>query len=458
MMLEIYVVAIVFFLTALSIFVNQGVIENRYLRFLDIPYHLSPVLGAALIYLLGVINLFDVYTGLTGVSVSEGLTFLSYSGPYSAAVLFLSIALVSLSLEVSGFFRYLAVKILEVVEGSGVWLFVAVFWVTAFFALFTSNDIIILLFTPFLLHFLRLVDLDSSPYLIAEFFAANIFSMVMLIGNETNIIAATAHGIAFIEHIQFLILPGIIGGSATFAALYFLFRNNIHVNYETENLPEVSLNRWELLSSLLLISTLLSLGFLSMQGYLLWHIGFFWAALTVILFVLPDLLEQWFNDLDRKPYLYSINEKMPWEVVPFLFGFFVIVYSFEVTGLTPWLTEILNSLLGGSIFSTVFGIGLLSAITANMVNNIPMTVLFSDILAGYGTGDVRTAAVFSLIIGSNIGANITPIGALAGILWFKMVNHDKKRVTFKQFLSTGLKVTSVTALASLTTLYLVIII
>jgi arsenical pump membrane protein len=286
------------------------------------------------------------------------------------------------------------------VEGSGIRLFVAVFWVTAFFALFTSNDIIILTFTPFLIEFLDIVDVDAVPFLITEFFAANIFSMVMLIGNETNIIAATSHGIGFLQHIQYMVLPGFLGGLASFVALYLIFREEIDMQYETNNLPDVALNRWDILSSGLLFATLISLGVLSMQGFVLWHIGVVWAAITIAVFILPDLVER--NSFE-KSYLHQIMGKMPWEVVPFLAGFFIMVQAFSVAGITSEITSLLYSLTDGGLFSTVFGIGVLSTLSANLLNNIPMTVLFSDVVSGYGGGTTQLAAIFSLILGSKNG-------------------------------------------------------
>lgn len=452
-MMESYLFICIFFLTILSIFVNRKVIHSRYLSFLDIPYYVSPLIGAFLIYAFGGLNITQIYQAIFGVQLSEGLYFLGSSGPYSTIVLFLSIAFISLSLEVSGFFRYLAVKVLKEVEGSGTKLFFAVYWVTGFFALFTSNDIIILTFTPFLIEFLDLVDVNAVPFLIAEFFAANIFSMVMLIGNETNIIAATSYGIGFLQHIQYMVLPGFLGGLASFGALYLIFREKVNVEYETKSLPEVALNRWEVLSSVILISTLISLGVLSMQGFVLWHIGIVWAAMTMLIFVLPDFLE---TRSFEESYLHQINIKMPWEVVPFLIGFFIIVHAFSVSGITSTLSSLLYSLTEGNLFSTVFGIGALSTLSSNLLNNIPMTVLFSDVVSGYGGGTTQLAAIFSVILGSNIGANITPIGALAGIMWMKMVNHKEQKISFKEFFSYGIRVTTVTSLVSLTALYFII--
>jgi arsenical pump membrane protein len=444
----------VFLLTVLSIFVNRGVIRGP--DFLDIPYQWSPLIGASLIYILVGLGPETVFQGLVGLNSSSSVSqILSSEGPFSTIVLFLSVAFISLSLEVSGFFRFLSVKILERTEGSGKELFFAVFWTSAVLALFTSNDILILTLTPFLLEFLDLTDLPAVPFLIAEFFAANIFSIVLVIGNETNIIVSSAHSIGFLEQPAHTLLPGLGGGIAAFLVLYRIFSSEINKSFSAEDLPEVSLNRWELLSSGLLLSTILSFGVLSIRGFILWHLGIIWASITFLVFILPDLWRRKRENRLRNSFLEKINRKMPWEVVPFLTGFFLMIQAFTALGLTSELTQLMRSFFGNGLFETVFGIGILSTISANLINNIPMTALFSEALKSYGSNGA--GALYALIIGGNIGANLTPIGALAGIMWMKMVNHGKQRITFGEFLRYGWKTTSVTALVSFGILYLLLL-
>lgn len=457
-MLDQILVSLIFLLTVLSIFVNRDVVDWQILQFLDVPYYISPLIGASLAVLLGIIDLGQVYTGLIGMQFSGGKGFLNSSGPFSTLILFLSVAFVSLCLEVSGFFRYLAVRILQVVDGSGKKLFFAVFWISGLLALFTSNDILILTLTPFLIEFLDLADLDAVPYLVAEFFAANIFSMVLLIGNETNIIVATAHGLEFLGFAHLMFLPALAGGIACFGALYYIFRGRMDVFYSAEDLPSVDLDRWELLASSLLTATLLSLALLSTMGFLLWHVAAAWAAISFLVFVLPDIVEKCRSRADAEDlFLYRINRKMPWEVVPFLTGFFVLIQAFSATGLTSSMTDMLVSITGGGLFGTVFGVGLLSTLSANLLNNIPMTVLFSDVLTGYASGVQQLAALYSLVIGSNIGANITPVGALAGIMWMKMLNHGERRISFRQFFRIGWRATLITAVISFVMLWILLV-
>lgn len=56
----------------------------------------------------------------------------------------------------------------------------------AILTIFTSNDIVILTFTPFICYFSKNAKINPIPYLVAEF-AATTYSMMLIIGNPTNI-------------------------------------------------------------------------------------------------------------------------------------------------------------------------------------------------------------------------------------------------------------------------------
>jgi arsenical pump membrane protein len=93
-----------------------------------------------------------------------------------------------------------------------------------------------------------------------------------------------------------------------------------------------------------------------------------------------------------------------------------------------------------------------------VVNNIPMTAMMVPITSGIAqTPDMALAMAYSLVIGSNLGANITITGALAGILWIETAKAEKWSTGISDFIKTGLTVTPVVILASAAVLALEII-
>ena len=93
---------------------------------------------------------------------------------------------------------------------------------------------------------------------------------------------------------------------------------------------------------------------------------------------------------------------------------------------------------GGDGDGVVFGF--VSALASNFLNNIPMSVLFEKIVSG-----ASQSALYGAVIGSNIGAFITPVGALAGIMWTKILGSYDVKLSFGKFMGYGI----VTAIPSL---------
>jgi arsenical pump membrane protein len=124
---------------------------------------------------------------------------------------------------------------------------------------------------------------------------------------------------------------------------------------------------------------------------------------------------------------------------------FIIVLALKQNG----ITDLLGSVLVNKNKFDGVGFGFLSAISSNLLNNIPMSVLFEKIISG-----ASLPAVCGAIIGSNLGAFITPVGALAGIMWSKILTKYDIKMPFSKFLLYGSAVALPTILTSTLSLLL----
>ena len=142
--------------------------------------------------------------------------------PLKILALFLSMTLLSVFLDELGFFSMLAGAVLRRARTGQKRLFLYVYLTVSVLTVFTSNDVIILSFTPFICYFAKEAKIDPVPYLAAEFVAANTWSMLFIIGNPTNIYLGTAYGLDFANYVSYSILPTLFAGITAFAALYLL--------------------------------------------------------------------------------------------------------------------------------------------------------------------------------------------------------------------------------------------
>ena len=84
-----------------------------------------------------------------------------------------------------------------------------------------------------------------------------------------------------------------------------------------------------------------------------------------------------------------------------------------------------------------------------------MSVLFSSVLNELN-GINLTKAVYATVIGSNIGAFLTPLGALAGIMFSSLANSHGIKFTFLTFVKYGVLIAIPTLFAALAGLYCIL--
>ena len=89
--------------------------------------------------------------------------------PLKILVLFISMTILSIYLDELGFFRYLANKTLQRAGKNQTKLFIYLYLIVSVLTVFTSNDVIILSFTPFICYFAKNAKINAIPYLAAEF-------------------------------------------------------------------------------------------------------------------------------------------------------------------------------------------------------------------------------------------------------------------------------------------------
>jgi len=384
--------------------------------------------------------------GLVDVKkIGEALTQNTSINPLKILVLFISMTILSIFLDELGFFRFLASVTLKHAKSGQFKLFMILYVMVSVLTIFTSNDIIILSFTPFICYFAKNAKINPIPYLAAEFVAANTWSMALIIGNPTNIYLATAYGIDFVTYLKFSILPTIFAGIVAFLMLLLLFHKKLKSPIEGE--PE----QFEIKDKLLLWVGIAHLAvctiFLVISSYVgieMWIVSLC-SVVSLFVFVLIVSLVR------KKPpkELGGCLKRIPYQLVPFVLSMFILIIALSESGAISKI----GNLLGTN--QTILTYGVTSFFTANLINNIPMSVLFSSIIESM-SGSVGLGAVFATIVGSNIGAFLTPIGALAGIMWSSILSKHDIKFSYLDFLKLGIVVAIPSLFAALGALYIVL--
>lgn len=399
-------------------------------------YWVIALVGALSLIILGQAGIDDVIQCFTSDSSVN---------PIKILLLFISMTFLLVFLDELGFFAWLADKVLKSAGKSQTVLFTVLYAVVSVLTVFTSNDIIILTFTPFICCFAKNAHIDPLPYLIAEFVAANTMSMTLVIGNPTNIFIATAYGINFMEYFKVMFLPTLAAAITAFAVLLLLFHKRLGKK------TSLSFSQSEIKDKILLVIGVVHLSvctvLLAVGSYInapMWIISIVSACSLVVCAVIACVIRKKKTDV-----VFRSFKRLPWQLIPFVLAMFVIVLALNLNGVTSKACQLL-----GEEFC-VFKYGITSFFAANLINNIPMSVFFCSVMAPLG-GTALTQAVFATIAGSNLGAFLTPVGALAGIMWISLLKKYDVKLKLIDFIKYGAAVSLPSLAVTLFVLSLII--
>lgn len=367
--------------------------------------------------------------------------------PIKILVIFISMTILSIFLDELGVFRFLAEASLKKAGKSQIKLFITLYLTVSVLTVFTSNDVIILSFTPFICYFARNAKIDPIPYLAAEFVAANTWSMALIIGNPTNIYLCSAFDVDFITYLKTMALPTVTAGGVSLALLILVFGKKLKTPIENQEI-ETHTTLSDKPSLILGVATLsICTIFLAISSYLNIEMWIVCLSAVAVLFVGVTVISL----LRKKVSVPAINsvKRAPWQIIPFVLSMFVMIIILADSG----VTEAVSKTLGEE--HVVLKYGVLSFLSSNVINNIPMSVLFCEILKGLSVASLN-GGVFATVIGSNLGAAFTPIGALAGIMFGSILSLHGIKFGYKDFLKIGVTVTLPSLVCSLVALMLVV--
>lgn len=393
-----------------SLFLPRIKIKNIKLQ----TYWIVALVGALSLLIIKEVTISELYNHFTSSKI----------GPLQILILFISMTILSIFLDEVNFFKYLATVVTNHVKGKQIYIFLSLYALTSILTVFTSNDIIILTFTPFICYFARHAKINPIPYLIAEFIAANTWSMMLIIGNPTNIYIASYFNIDFAEYFMKMAIPTIITGITTLLLMVIVFFKKLHEPIVLEEEHSTIKNKFLLSVGLFnLITCTIILAVSSYINIEMWIVTLIFAVSLIVTTLIYALVKR-----EKPVELTNTLKRAPWNLVPFLLSMFTIVFAVTKSGVLDILINVFESTDSNFVY------GVTSFFACNLLNNIPMSVLFTEILE---LSHANTNNIYTVIAASNIGAFLTPIGALAGIMWLSLLKKQKLKFSFVSFMEYG---------------------
>ena len=372
------------------------------------------------------------------VTLINSITANSSINPLKIIILLLSLTFISISLDVLGFFNYLAVKVVARVKNSQFKLFFTLLLIIGLLTIVTSNDIIILTFTIFICYFAKATKINPLPYLIMEFVVANTFSMFLVIGNPTNIYLATYFNVDFLGYLKVMWLPTFLASIACSIVLPLMFYKQLKKPFQAIDIEPATLYNKLLvvINAVILLLVTITLAISHYLSIEMWIITLIGASLLFIIEGVYTLIRKDFYVVTKT------LSRLPLALGVFVLIMFSMTFSLRESGILNYIQQGFVKLISNSPIKATILYGATSALTDNIINNIPMSLAYVNLIDGLDPA-ILPNALFAIIIGSNIGAFLTPIGALAGIMWQGILKRQTIDYSYFTFLKNGLILTTI---------------
>ncbi len=321
-----------------------------------------------------------------------------------------------------GLFESLAALAVRLANGSASRLFLLVYGIGTVVTVFMSNDATAVVLTPAVYAVAKKAGAKPLPYLFACALVANAASFVLPISNPANLVVFGSQPPPLLGWLRQFALPSVLSIVATFAVLRWIFRAPLGGVVEAGG-PTVSLSRtgkvtaWGIVgvAGVLLVASSLHLQ-LGLPAML---------ATAGVAAVVCLLKQQW---------PWSVLGHVSWSVLLLVAGLFVLVQGIESTGVTAELARLLHSAAASSPSQAAMGAGLLVAVACNLVNNLPAGLLAGAVLSAAAATPLAQGAV---MIGIDLGPNLSVAGSLATMLWLIAIRREGEDVGAWQFLKIG---------------------
>ena len=376
------------------------------------PEFIWAVSGAVLLVALGLLTPADALSGVTkGTDVYLFLT---------------GMMLLSELARQEGLFDWLAARAARMAKGSATRLFTLVFIVGTVVTVFLSNDATAVVLTPAVAAAAKAAKADKPlPYLFICAFIANAASFVLPISNPANLVIYGSHMPPLLQWLPRYALPSLLCILATYFVLRWSQGSDLRQEISADiEVPELSA-----------AGKMAALGIATTALVLLISSGFdiqlglptFLAGLGTAVLVLTR----------SKCGVVGVVKNISWGVLPLVAGLFVLVESLEKTGVTRELSVLLQHLVQQSATVAAWASGVVLAIGCNLVNNLPAGLVAGRVVEmAQVPGHVRSA----VLIGVDLGPNLSVTGSLATILWLTALRREGQSVSAWAFLKLGVLV------------------
>ncbi len=301
-------------------------------------------------------------------------------------------------------------------------LLAGVFWLSSVTTAVLSLDTTVVLLTPVVYETATRQRLAPKPHVYACGHLANSASLLLPVSNLTNLLAFAAAGVSLVKFGELMALPWV----AAIAVEYVVFRRFFAADLAAAGQPDgersprsSEAGAVPLFPVVTVAATLAGFVAASLAG-----VSPAWAALGGACLLAGRRL------VSGKATPVSLVRAAGVPFLLFVLGLGLVVTAVVANGLGGAVTGLLP---GRSSLAALLAIAGIAAVLANLVNNLPAVLVLLPAVAGGPPG-----RVLAVLIGVNIGPNLTYAGSLATLLWRRLLRERDQEPDLGEFTRLGL--------------------
>ncbi|WP_186785297.1 SLC13 family permease [Streptomyces misionensis] len=320
--------------------------------------------------------------------------------------------------DVEGLFRACGAWMARWAAGRPVRLLTAVFALASVITAVLSLDATIVLLTPVVFATAARTGVRPKPHVYACTHLSNTASLLLPVSNLTNLLAFAASGLSFTRFAALMALPWL----AAIGTEYLVFRRFFAGDLATAAPAAPDTGEQPPFPRFALATVACTLaGFVVAS---LFGVEPAWvAAAGALVLAGRALLRGLATPL-------SVVRAAAPAFLAFVLALGIVVRAVVDNGLADVLGRVVP---GGTGLPALLGTAALAAVLANIVNNLPAVLVLLPLAAPAGPG-----AVLAVLLGVNIGPNLTYAGSLATLLWRRIVHQHEHDVNLGEFTRLGL--------------------
>ena len=329
--------------------------------------------------------------------------------------------------EADGLFRACGAAMARGSAGSPRRLLGLVFGIAAVTTAVLSLDATVVLLTPVVFATAARLEVRARPHVYACTHLANSASLLLPVSNLTNLLAFAASGLAFGHFAALMAVPWLAAIGVEYAVFGRFFASDLNAGDPRRDRDGAGRDRADperdsglpVFTIIVVALTLAGFAGASAAG-----VNPAWAAFAGAAVLAARALAR------RRVAPVALARAADLPFLLFVLSLGIVVKAVTDNGLGRALAPLLP---GGTSLPALLATAGLAAALANLCNNLPAVLVLLPLAAPSGAG-----AVLAVLLGVNIGPNLTYTGSLATLLWRRILQHHGSRPDLGEFTRLGL--------------------